>query len=128
MARVFVSHRRDDVALAEQLALDLRASGHDVWFDEWAIDLGDSIVGRMNEGLGSAAYLVLCCSAQSMTGPWLGREWLSALARQLDGHAVRVLPVLLPGGVPPPIIADLKYADLSADWRAGVAALLRTIR
>jgi hypothetical protein len=128
VAKVFVSHRRGDAGLAERLAEDLRASGHDVWFDEWAINLGDSIVGRINEGLHMASYLVLCCSASDVTAPWIGREWLSALARQLNHRQVRVLPVLLPGGAPPAILADLKYADLGTNWRDGVAELLRAIR
>lgn len=30
---------------------NLRLADHQVWLDEWDIGFGDSIVGRMNEGL-----------------------------------------------------------------------------
>jgi hypothetical protein len=110
------------------LLLDLEAVGHEVWFDEWEIGLGDSIVGRMNEGLARVAYLVLCCSSSGVSAPWISREWMSALARQLNGHGVKVLPVVLPGGAPPAILADIKYADLSTDRASGVNELLRAIR
>ena len=128
MAKVFVSHRRADAVTAERLAADLRLAGHSVWFDEWEIVPGDSIVDRMNQGLTSASYLVLCCSTAGVTSPWIAREWLSALARQLDGHGIKILPARLPGGALPPILADIKYADLATDWTTGLAELLQVIR
>jgi hypothetical protein len=58
----------------------------------------------------------------------MSREWMSALARQLGGAGVIVLPVRLTGGSPPAILADIKYADLTADWDGGVHALCAAIR
>jgi hypothetical protein len=103
-------------------------AGHQVWFDEWNISLGDSIVERINEGLEGTTYVVVCYSSSGVTSPWMSREWMSALARQLNGHGVKVLPVLLTGGDPPAILADLKYADLVTDWAQGVSDLLRAMR
>jgi hypothetical protein len=128
MPNVFISHRRADVDLAEKLARQVRDAGHAVWFDEWDIGIGDSIAGRMDEGLEGAAYLVLCCSERGVDAPWISREWLSALARQLDGEGVKILPVLLSGTKRPAILADIRYADLRTDWDRGVAQLLKAIR
>lgn len=128
MANVFISHRRSDVHEAERLAKEIRQAGHQVWFDEWEISIGDSIIQRMNEGLIGAGYVVVCYSSAGIEVPWMGREWLSALARQLDGHGVNLLPVLLKGGTPPAILADIKYADVATDWSAGVADLLRAMK
>lgn len=128
MANVFISHRKADDALSEQLARELQTAGHKVWFDEWEINLGDSLIERMNQGLEGSAYLVLCYSSSGVDSPWMSREWMSALARQLSGHQAKVLPILLTGGQPPAILADIKYADLTKDWSRGVAELLRAIR
>ena len=128
MANVFISHRGSDLQEAERLAVELRDAGDDVWFDEWKIDLGDSIVERINEGLEGATYVVVCYSDAGVTSPWMGREWMATLARQLDGRGVKLLPVRLTGGTPPAILADLKYADMVKDWPGGVALLLRSIR
>jgi hypothetical protein len=128
MANVFISHRGDDEAEAMRLALELRAAGHDVWLDSWKIDLGDSIIERINAGLEGASYVVVCYSSLGVTSPWMSREWMSTLARQLQGHGVQLLPVLLTGGQPPAILADLQYADLVRDWPRGVARLLRAVR
>jgi hypothetical protein len=128
MANVFVSHRRSDSNEARKLATEIRAQGHRVWLDDWDIGIGDSIVGRMQEGLEGAAYLVLCYSHDGVLAPWISREWMSALARQIEGVDVKVLPVRLTGGQPPAILADIRYADLVSDWAEGVGALLRAIR
>ncbi|MEV6233707.1 toll/interleukin-1 receptor domain-containing protein [Saccharopolyspora shandongensis] len=123
MSAVFVSHRLADEDLAERLATDLRERGHDVWLGTWKIGLGDSIVEKISEGLSSCSYVVLCYSDEGSASPWMSREWMSALSRQLDGTGVRLLPVRLSGGSPPAILADIKYADLTADWAGGLAVL-----
>lgn len=128
MANVFISHRGSDTQQAEQLAIEIRNAGHQVWLDAWKIELGDSIIKRMDEGLEGATYVVVCYSSSGITAPWMSREWMSALARQLDGKGVKLLPVLLTGGEPPAILADIKYADLVKDWRQGVSQLLHAIQ
>jgi hypothetical protein len=128
MANVFISHRGSDLVPAERLASELKAVGHDVWLDEWELQIGDSIVGRMDAGLSGATYVVLCYSAQGVSAPWMSREWTSALARQLNGASVKLLPVVLTGGSPPAILADIKYVDLTKDWASGVQQLLRAIK
>lgn len=128
MANVFISHRGSDAQQAEQLAIEIRNAGHEVWLDAWKIDLGDSIVERINEGLEGATYVVICYSSSGITAPWMSREWMSALARQLNGYSVKLLPVVLTGGEPPAILADVKYANLVTDWQLGVSQLLHAIR
>lgn len=127
MAKVFISHRGADQVQAAHLAAILRGSGHDVWLDVWEIGVGDSIIEKINDGLANSCFLVLCCSDESSTGAWMNREWMSALARQLDGARIKVLPVLLTGGRPPALLADLKYANLVADWVGGVEALCKAL-
>jgi TIR domain-containing protein len=127
MPEVFVSHRRSDAVAARRLAEALRHAGHSVWLDEWAIHLGDSIVERMNQGLQESAYLILCYSDAGVMSPWISREWMSALARQLEGQHIRILPVMLTGSEVPAILADVHAADLRTDWDKGLALLLRSI-
>jgi hypothetical protein len=127
-ATVFVSYRTPDADLALKLAGELRAAGHTVRLDRWDLNIGDSIILWMNESLTNAAYVVVCYSDSGVLAPWMSREWASTLARQLNGHNVTLLPARLSGGEPPSILADIKYADLVADWQRGVAELLQAIR
>jgi hypothetical protein len=127
MAIVFISYRKNDARKAEQLAEEIRASGYQVWLDEWVINTGDSIIERINDGLTVATYVILCCSSSGNNSPWMSREWMSALARQLNGYNVKILPVLLTGGSLPPILSDIRCADLVKDWERGISELLKSI-
>ncbi len=127
MANVFISYRRVDADDARKLGTAIQNAGHEVFLDEWRIEAGDSLVETISRGLGDARYLVLCCSGAG-SSPWVDREWQSFLGRQLGGEDVKILPAVLPGGATPAILADIRYADLAADWDAGVSDLLRAIR
>jgi len=127
MANVFLCHRKPDSALVKNLASIFQHAGHNVWFDEWEIGIGDSIVAQIDEGLTGTAYLVLCYSSEGASD-WTDREWHSTLHRQLSGKPVKILPARLSGGAPPAILSDIKYADLVTDWDAGTKALLKAIQ
>lgn len=130
MGNIFVSHRgaASDTEKVERLASELSTTGHNVWLDSWKIDIGDSIIQRINEGLADSTYLILCYSSSGVLSPWMSREWMSTLAAQLNGKNVKLLPVKLSGGEPPAILDDIKYADLAADWDKGVSDLLRAVK
>src|SRR4051812_27333627 len=123
MASLFISHRGSDKAKAIKLSEQLQRAGHDVWLDEWKIDIGDSIIQNINEGLRKCEFLILCYSKAGVEAPWISREWMSALASQLSGVNIRLLPVMLSGGEPPSILRDVRYADLTSRWDKGVEAI-----
>ena len=128
MPSVFISHRMSDSALAEKLAGEIEAAGHDVSFDVWEVGVGDSIPGWMNSALAKANYVILCYSADGVESPYILQEWLTTLSRQLDGHKVKLLPAVLSGKNVPALMYGVKYADLMADWSQGVKDLLAAIR
>jgi hypothetical protein len=128
MSNVFISHRGSDTTEAERLARDLSSRGHSIWLDAEQLTIGDSIVGKINAGLTGSSYLVLCYSQESPDSPWFSREWMSTLARQLNGAGVKILPVRLTGTRTPAILADIKYADLVKDWDSGLADLLIALK
>jgi TIR domain len=129
MANVFISHRSSDKTLAERLAADVASAGHKVWIDSAEIGLGDSIVEKIDQGLSGSHYLVLCYSRDGVKSPWISREWQSRLNRQLSGKNVKIIPVIISGGGEiPAILADIKYADFTANWSAALRDLLLALR
>jgi len=128
MANVFISHKTADTQEAEHIGQEIKNAGHNVWLDAWEIETGDSIIEEIEKGLGNADYVVLCLSMDGVMSKWISREWMSALARQLNGDGIKLIPIRLTGGDLPAILADIKLADLVADWSQGVQELLRSIR
>lgn len=128
MATLFISHRGSDTPVAKQLARDLRALGYTVWIDVDEVRVGDSIIARMGQGLRDADFLLMLFSEDQSDCPWMDREWMSFLARQLEHEGVRILPVKHGTAVGPAILRDIKCADLSRDWNRGVEELVSSIR
>ena len=98
MANLFISHRGSDTSKATSLAKELQALGHQVWLDVWDIQIGDSIIAKISEGLAGSSYLILRHPAATVLSSWMSREWMSALARQLEGQHIKILPALLSSG------------------------------
>lgn len=60
MPSLFLSHSSADKTFVEKLAKDLEGVGVNVWFDKWEIKVGDSLTGKIEEGLQANDYLVAC--------------------------------------------------------------------
>lgn len=123
MAAVFLCHRLIDKAEVEKLACEIEQRGHKVWFSSREIGVGDSIVGKINEGLAAADYVVACYSEAGWTSSWMAAEWMSTLARQFEGGDVKLIAALFSGGTMPAIVADRRYVDFSRGWAEGVDQL-----
>jgi TIR domain len=98
------------------------------WYDKREILVGDSIVGRINEALAQARFLVVVLSPRSVIKPWVTRELNSTLMRQLDQQHIAILPVLVEDCSVPPLLADFNYADFRHSFDDGMAALVAAIR
>jgi len=119
---VNVVHSSADADPAERLARDLRAAGHRVRLDTLDVRPGDlttRTVDRKIVGWVGGDILILCPPRDSHA---YAHAWEAA------GRHMTVLPVLLPGGRLPAVYADVKAADLAADWDHGVTMLLTAIK
>jgi len=125
---VFICHASEDKPAARELAAAMKNLGADVWFDEWEIRVGESIVEKINSALGTVSHLVVLLSRTSVQKAWVQRELSSALMRQLSNQAITVLPLLLDDCVIPPILADIKYADGRMSMERAVAQLEVALR
>ena len=105
---VFISHNSHDKFVAREMSLFLAAENVDVWFDEWKIHLGDSITGKINEGLNDQTHLILLWSKYANGSKWVKREIFSSVPGYVSGK-FSILPILLDDTPLPPIIADTKY-------------------
>lgn len=107
----FICHASEDKPAARSLAAAMSRFGAEVWFDEWKIRVGDSIVQKIGDALGAVSHLIVLLSHNSASKPWVQKELSSALMRQLSEKSITVLPLRLDDCSIPPILADVKYAD-----------------
>jgi predicted nucleotide-binding protein len=123
-AHVFVSHSSKDKPFARKLVEALRRHNLNVWIDERELQVGDSIVTGVSEGLKDVGYLVAVLSKASMASRWVQAELNAALMEELSGKGVAVLPVLIEDCEVPPLLKDRVYADFRGDFQAGLQKLL----
>ena len=58
--RCFLSHNIADKDVARSLGAHMTLTGIDVWFDEWEIQAGDSVPGKLNKGSAHSIRLWCC--------------------------------------------------------------------
>jgi hypothetical protein len=115
---VFISHAgADKPTYIEPLADALTQKGVTFWLDNIEIAWGDSVTMKINEGLRSSRFVLLCLSSHYLRRQWPETELSAAFSVQNDTGIKRVLPLIL-NSKPEilaryPLIAGLAYRDFS---------------
>ena len=125
---VFVCHASEDKPFVERLCDFLDHQEVPVWYDKREIRVGDSIVGRINEGIGAASHVVVVLSKTSVKRPWVAKELSSALMLQLRDSDIVVLPILIEECRVPPLLADVRFADCRANETVGLQELAAALK
>lgn len=91
---LFISHASEDKEqVARPLAAALRRRGWTVWLDELELTVGDSLNGRIEQGLASSRFGVVVLSPNFFAKPWPQKELAGLAAREVSGGSKVILPV-----------------------------------
>jgi molecular chaperone DnaK len=127
MRRVLVAYCDSDRAIAGKLARELDRAGLGVWFDEWDIQVGDSILEKTNNALETNDGLVVVLSPSSLKSELLLKQLNAATMMELNDKRITVLPAMVADCTLPPLLKDKKVADFRIDYRTGLTQLLCAI-
>lgn len=127
-SEVFLCHSSADKGHVRMVHDDLKNLGVSCWLDENKIKVGDSIVSKIDEGLGSSRTMIAFLSKQSVQSMWAKKEWQSFLSRKLSGSELRILPALLEECDVPPLLADVKYADFRNGYYEGFKEIYKALQ
>jgi hypothetical protein len=111
---IFISHNKRDRETAINLAISLVAENLSIWFDEWEIAAGDSIVAQIEAGLTNCTHFLVVWSRHAAKSQWVRRELQSTLARSIKDKKIRLIPIRLDSTPLPVLLADIeaiKYRD-----------------
>lgn len=125
--KVFIAHASEDKELARKIAQDITKKGYQVWFDEWEIKVGDSIVNKINQGINETAYMIVLFSTNSVNKPWVKRELNAGVMQEFETKRVYLLPALIESCKIPPLISDKYYADFTKSYDAGLDEILNAL-
>lgn len=113
MSSLFLSHSHEDKSFARKLASDLRKAGHGVWIDEAEINIGDSLIEKIREGLDQVDFVAAVLSTSSINSAWVTRELDIASNREIEEKRVVVLPLLLEQVELPGFLKGKFYGDFT---------------
>ncbi|MGD9617324.1 MAG: toll/interleukin-1 receptor domain-containing protein [Alphaproteobacteria bacterium] len=128
---IFLSHTSSDKHFARQLRNDLLEHGVPrVWIDEAEIEIGDSLIAKIESGLRETRYIGVILSTKSINAPWVKRELDVAMNREIAGGDVVVLPLLYEKCELPGFLQGKLYADFTTveEYEASLSKLLRRLR
>jgi len=124
---VFICHSSQDKDFVRSLASDLNKHSVDVWFDEWEINVGDSITQKVSAGIHESSWLAIVLTKNAISSSWVQKELGSGLTRELHEKRVFVLPLLKEDCDIPMLLSDKKYADFRTSYSSGLRELLSVV-
>ena len=90
---LFISHASEDKdAIVRPLATLLERMSVRVWYDEFSLQLGDSLTASIDKGLQESRYGLLVLSKAFLAKRWPEYEYRSLMTREIDGERV-ILPL-----------------------------------
>ena len=77
--------------------------------------VGDSLLEKITFAISEMDYLGVVISAHSAHSDWVTREIEIAMSEEIAGKRVKVIPLVLRGGVLPPVLIGKIYADFTSE-------------
>lgn len=124
----FVSYAHEDRGAVSGLVGHLRGAGLKVWIDEEQVQVGDSIVGRVQEGLAQSRHVLVCLSPAYAESRWCVAELHPVLIDQIRTRRTTILPLRLDGCLDdhvPVLLRDIAWQPLTGPGLAAIAARLQ---
>lgn len=120
---IFISYTREDARFSHHLAVDLEASGFNVWIDK-ALLGGDEWRKVIEDKVRTCQEMLVVLSPAALHSRWVQHE--GSMAYTLGK---RILPVLCQDLQEPlPVFAEqVQYLDFTRDYAAGLQALLQLL-
>jgi hypothetical protein len=128
--RVFISHSAADERFVHRFKKALSDRGLEVWTAE-QIQPGQSWSAHVKSVIEKADAVIPVLSEASEKSQWMASEISLAIAEQLSGRRLIIIPVLADRKAEPPFfIRDLQWVDLSSEdrFRTNIEVLIRALQ
>ena len=124
---IFISYSHKNKEFVDKLAKQLVFYNIHVWVDRWELNIGDSIIDKVQEAVQGATALLVILSKDSVESDWCKKELSAGLLRELEEKRVVVMPVLYEDCNIPLFARGKLYADFRNDFDAGLRTILEGV-
>ncbi len=111
---IFISYSHKDESIILPIAESFRKVFGDkkIFFDQWSIQPGDSIIEKMNNGLSTCKTFFFFISKNSLSSKMVSLEWQNALMRSTKKKEIKFIPVKIDDCLIPTILMQNLYINL----------------
>lgn len=99
-----------------------------VWYDEWEIKPGQSIIETIGNAIKRANYLAIVLSPASVRSKWCKKELNQALHRELDTGRDIIIPLIYKKAKAPQFLKDKLHIDFSDNYFPSLIRLVAHVR
>ena len=124
---LFISYSHADKTFVDRLATQLVKAKVSVWLDRWELNLGDSLITKVQDAITDSSALLVILSKSSVESEWCKKELTSGLLRELEERRVVVMPVLMEDCEIPLFLRDKLYADFRTNFDDGWRTVLEGV-
>lgn len=89
---IFICHASEDKKFVRPLAVALNSLGVEVWYDEFSLELGDSLSQSIDKGLSKSRYGLVVISLAFIGKGWTEYELKGLVTKEIGGPKV-ILPI-----------------------------------
>lgn len=111
--KVFISHSSNDKKFVRLLKSCLQENDIDTWLDEDELNLGDSLLKKLEKALDESSHFVIVLSKASVNSDWVQLELKKVISNQKSGLINKIIPVKYRACDIPEVLKELLYADLT---------------
>jgi predicted nucleotide-binding protein len=124
---LFISYSHQNKDFVDKLAAHLVQHKARVWIDRWELNVGDSIIDKIQNAIQESDALIVVVSKASMDSQWCKKELSSGFLRELEEKRIVVMPILLENCEMPVFLRGKKYTDFRTDFNEGLFQTLEAI-
>lgn len=112
---IFFSYSREDRNFVDNIAISLVGRKHNIWLDRWEMNVGDSLIDKIQSALTESSAILVILSKNSVASEWCKKELNSGLVRELSEKKVLILPCVIDDCEIPLFLKEKLYADFRSD-------------
>src|ERR1700730_6727033 len=120
---IFISYSHDDADFVETLARQLVRHKLYIWLDKWELNVGDSLIQKIQGALHHTPGLIVALSKASVHSEWCKKALEGGLIRELEEKRVVVFPVVKDDCELPLFLRGKLFADFRKDCDRGFKSL-----
>lgn len=126
--KMFISYNHEDSDLVDSIArrIEIEFGRKNIFYDKWSIQPGDSIIGKMNDGLTTFTVFFFFVSKNSLQSKMVTLEWQTALNRAVNND-LKFVAIKLDDCKMPTILIDKLYIDLYNEGLEDAVAKMKSV-